>query len=126
MCSLARLQMLPRIAAVLGLVRQRFDTLTWGESCVAGNASDSDGGEARADLLGIGYGSDGAGSEGVAAMKQVRHAAVRTDLLTTPACSACRPLASPGGPGRVPRLRRSRAPGPDLVGQPLVWVTCKC
>ena len=36
-----------------------------------GNASDSDGGDGRADLLGIGYGSDGVGSEGAAALKQV-------------------------------------------------------
>ena len=52
--------------------------LPLGPVSFAGNASDSDGGGQRADLLGIGYGSDGVGSEGAAAAaKDVKRDAVR-------------------------------------------------
>ena len=59
----------------------------------AGNASDSDGGEQRPDLLGIGYGSDGVGSEGKDVKREeVRAPAHRShrpcDAAATPCCSA--------------------------------------
>ncbi len=107
---------------------RRIDTFTRLEICVTGNASDSDGGEARDDLLGIGYGSDGAGSEGAAALKQVRHPAAVTDLTTMPTCSATLDLRGTAGQGSSPPAAALLKSGPGLVSgveQPLNGF-CRC
>ena len=49
-----------------------------------GNASDSEGGGHRPDLLGIGYGSDGAGSEGAVAAREV--SACISEFVATMCC----------------------------------------
>jgi len=56
--------------AVSGMVPIRCCNKQLRSLYCAGNASDSDGGEQRPDLLGIGYGSDGVGSEGKDAKRE--------------------------------------------------------